>query len=448
MAAAERAVLCGLVAGASPRLGNAAVAMYADRGLLAAARHHALISTAPRDTVTWNTLISAYARHRRPADALACLAHMRSDGLAPDHVTLACLLKACTAAAATAPDVTATALANGEEILEAGRAIAAAIPIPPGESGGPRTGRDAAGERRLLAASVHMYATCGAMAPAEELLRRRRHLHARPHHPDDTAAWNALIAGYTRHGQPRDALACFFEGLLALRRSASAVTYVCVAAACGRAGALARGHHVHADATRRGLLDSVDAVVLGGALVDMYARCGALATARLVLRRLPARTVVAWSALVSAYARHGLSHRALECAHEMRLLDGLAPNAVTFLGLLRAASFSLPFLLPPDAAPSLSVPSTTAIIRMMMAMMLEHRIVPNIHHVACLVSAYGSVGHLERAMWIAAATPHHRLGDRGGDAQSVWLALLGACQKWGNAHLGRHAFCKAVQSKD
>ena len=43
----------------------------------------------------------------------------------------------------------------------------------------------------------------------------------------------------------------------------------------------------------------LDRVVIGSALVDMYAKCGALVKAQKVLEELPVHDVVAWSALIA-----------------------------------------------------------------------------------------------------------------------------------------------------
>ena len=63
-----------------------------------------------------------------------------------------------------------------------------------------------------------------------------------------------------------------------------------------------KGKQIHEEIARQGLLQNI---VLGGALVDMYAKCGAISKARQMLDGLPLRNVVSWNALIAGYAQEG-----------------------------------------------------------------------------------------------------------------------------------------------
>ena len=65
----------------------------------------------------------------------------------------------------------------------------------------------------------------------------------------------------------------------------NAVTYASLLKACGSIRAADRGKQIHDEVVRQGLLQNN--FVLGIALVDMYAKCGALAKAQRVLDELP-----------------------------------------------------------------------------------------------------------------------------------------------------------------
>ena len=65
-------------------------------------------------------------------------------------------------------------------------------------------------------------------------------------------------------------------------------------------GAAKKRKQIHDETARQGLLQND--IVLCGALVDMYAKCGAISKARKVLDGLPSRNVVSWTA---RYAREG-----------------------------------------------------------------------------------------------------------------------------------------------
>ena len=56
----------------------------------------------------------------------------------------------------------------------------------------------------------------------------------------------------------------------------------------------------------------------------------------------------------------------------------------------------------------------------------------------CMVVIYGCAGHFDKALSVIKTMPPS-------NDPSVWLALLGACKKWGNVMVGKRAFDQAVQ---
>lgn len=75
--------------------------------------------------------------------------------------------------------------------------------------------------------------------------------------------------------------------------------------------------------------------VVGTALVDMYAKCGALGKAQKVFDKLPTRNLVTWNALIAGYAQHMLGDEAWSCFEQMRD-EGLSPDAITFISIVKA----------------------------------------------------------------------------------------------------------------
>ena len=56
----------------------------------------------------------------------------------------------------------------------------------------------------------------------------------------------------------------------------------------------------------------------------------------------------------------------------------------------------------------------------------------------CMVVIYGCAGHFDKALSVIKTMPPS-------NDPSVWLALLGACKKWGNIKLGRLVFEEVIQ---
>ncbi|MCO5581567.1 hypothetical protein L7F22_035455 [Adiantum nelumboides] len=169
-----------------------------------------------------------------------------------------------------------------------------------------------------------MYAKCGALPQAQSVLEK---LSFR-----DVVSWNALIGGYAEKGQGQRALECL-KYMEQEHIPPDAVTYLSILKACAMIGAVEKGKEVHDEISRKGMLDHK--IVLGGALVDMYAKCGALLQAQRVLEKLPSRDVALWNALITGYAQKGQGHEALQCYNHMQR-EGISPTPVTYVCVLKA----------------------------------------------------------------------------------------------------------------
>lgn len=189
---------------------------------------------------------------------------------------------------------------------------------------------DSIAGRRLLqhnvfiaSALVDMYVKCGSFAKAQEVFCE---IPIR-----DVVLWTTLIAGCVEHGRSEEALYCVKkmqqDGI-----SPNAFTLVCSAKACGSLKASDRGGEIHTGIAVKGLERDI---VIGNALIDMYAKCGLLETAKAVLYKLPVRDVVSWTALIDGYAECGCGEQALYCS-ELMQCDSVSPNAHTFASSVKA----------------------------------------------------------------------------------------------------------------
>ena len=278
-------------------VGTALVDMYAKCGMLAKAQQ-VLEALPARNAVTWNTLIAGYAQHNQGKEALDSFDSMQREGFFPNDVTFTCILKACGSIGA----------------IDKGKQIHDEI-----------ASKGLLEKNVLLSTSlVDMYAKCGVLAKAHEVLE------ALPFR--DTVCWSALISGYAQDGHGDQALNYFGhmqrEGLIP-----NDVTYICILKACGSIGAIANGKKLHAEILQKSMVEN--SVMLGNGLVDMYAKCGLLDNAQNVLEELPVRNVISWSALIAGYAQAGQGNEAIDCFDRMRW-EGISPNEVTFVCILKA----------------------------------------------------------------------------------------------------------------
>ncbi|KAI5066554.1 hypothetical protein GOP47_0019178 [Adiantum capillus-veneris] len=246
-------------------LGSTLVSMYAKCGALVRAQQ--VIDELPvRDVVSWTALIAGYVQHGHGKEALGCFHQMQSEGLSPNAITYSCILKAC----------------GIMQDAEMGKQIHDEI-VSQGLL-----------ERNVVLgnALVDMYAKCGVLTKAHKVLDE---LSTR-----DVISWTALIAGYVQRGHGKEALGCFHrmrsEGL-----SPNAITYACTLKACGIMQEVDMGKQIHDEIVSEGLLEKN--VVLGNALVDMYAKCGVFTKAHKVLDELPTQNVISWTTLIAGYVR-------------------------------------------------------------------------------------------------------------------------------------------------
>ncbi|KAI5081261.1 hypothetical protein GOP47_0004444 [Adiantum capillus-veneris] len=318
-------------------------------------------------------------------EALDCFDHMQGDGIRPNAVTYISVLKAY----ATLRD------------LEKGKKI-----------------HDKVAKQGLLqdhielgTALLDMYAKCGDLPKAQSVLDS---LPSR-----DVISWNALIAGYAQEGQGEQALICFdrmqHEGIFP-----DTTTYACILKACASIGAADKGKEIHDAIEKQGLLQSD--IMVGNAVVDMYAKCGALSKAQEVLEKLPSRDVVTWNALITGFAQEGQGEQAVCCFEHMER-EGIFPDAVTFLCMLNVCSHL-----------GLVEEGYSTFLKMG----TKYGVNPNPECFTCIVDLFGRAGHLEKAVQLIHEMPTF-------DCSANWIALLGACRKWGDVEVGRLAFEQAAR---
>lgn len=275
-------------------IGSTLVDMYAKCGWLEDAQV-VFDKLSVHDMVLWTALLAGYANHGHHEEALNCLQQMQH-GVALTSVVFICVLKTC----GTIGD------------MEKGLEIHA------------ETVRKGLEKELLISSSlVTMYAKCGWFAEAQQILDK---LPVR-----DVVLWTALLAGYLDHGWCEEALQCF-EKMQQDGISPNAVALFGILKACGCLRATQEGQGMHAEILKKGLEGEV---LIGNILVDMYIKSGWIGTAQAVFDRLTARDVISWTALVAGYAERGHVEEALHW-YERLNLDGISPNAITFLHTLKS----------------------------------------------------------------------------------------------------------------
>ncbi|KAJ7295918.1 hypothetical protein O6H91_Y155500 [Diphasiastrum complanatum] len=278
-------------------LGSTLVDMYAKCGSVSEARE--VFNKMPEHNVfSWTAIISAYADHGQGEEAIKLFWKMQHTGIAPDRVAFVVVLKACARTAA----------------LEQGKQLHSHI-IKSGI------------EVNVIVASalVDMYAKCRHIERARQVFNNM--------HEKNVVSWNSMIAGYAQQGLGTEALA-LYEQMKLEAVQPNSVTYVVLLKACASIAALEKGKELHWHIIKSGLESGV---VVGSALVDMYAKCGHIERARQLFNNMHDRNVVSWNVMIAGYAEQGLGKEALTLYEQMKL-EGVQPDSVTYLVLLKACS--------------------------------------------------------------------------------------------------------------
>lgn len=141
---------------------------------------------------------------------------------------------------------------------------------------------------------MHLYASSMLLPDARKVFDEMAHR--------DVVSWTTLVDGYARGGLPDEAWRVFCRMVVAGGVCPNEVTLVAAASAAGQMGLLALGRMVHQCAMESGVRMSVN---LENALIDMFGKCGCVASAKEVFDGMPVKDVYSWTSMVSAYAKSG-----------------------------------------------------------------------------------------------------------------------------------------------
>eukprot|EP01018_Ginkgo_biloba_P008462 Gb_26311 [translate_table: standard] len=337
-----------------------------------------------RNVVSWNAMIAAYARHGCCEQALTLFYDMHQNGVQADEFTYASVLPACAKLAA---------LEQGKEVHE--DVI--------------RTGF--LSDIFVANALLDMYAKCGNTKDAFHVFDKMSER--------DVVSWSAMISGYADNGYFDEALKLFRQ-MQVTGMEPNSVTFACVLSTCANLAALHEGKEVHGDVIRSGFQYDI---VVGNALVDMYAKCGSIEYARNVFDKMRRRVVVSWNAMIGGYAMHGCGKQALQLFEQMKY-RGIKPDHVTFIGVLSACCHAG---LLDDGW------------HYFHCMSRDYDITPSLAHYGCMVDLLGRTGCLEDAEDFINKMPIK-------PGVAVWRSLLGACRIHANIELGERVAGRLFES--
>ncbi|GFP86623.1 pentatricopeptide repeat-containing protein at1g20230 [Phtheirospermum japonicum] len=415
--------------------------------------HKLFDKMAERDVVSWSALAAGYARKGDVANAKKVFCEVKNLGFKPNTVSWNGMIAGFNQSGCFLDAVLMFQQMHLHGFKPDGTSISSVLPAI-GDLGYLNAGTQVHGhvikigfavDKCIVSALIDMYGKCGCAAEMSRVFEDTGR--------GDVGACNAVIAGLARHGLVDEALKVFeelrsqgtelnvvswtsviaccsqhgkdiealnlFREMQAAGVKPNAVTIPCLLPACGNIAALMHGKGAHCFSLRRGISGNV---YVGSALIDMYANCGKIQSARSCFDRMPARNLVCWNAMLGAYAMHGKANEAVEIFHSMQRY-GQKPDFVSFTSLLSACSQS---------------GLTEEGHHYFESMLNDYGIKARVEHYSCIVSLLGRAGKLEEAYSMIEKMPMEP------DA-CVWGSLLSSCRLHHNMSLGEIAAGKLFE---
>ncbi|KAG0455246.1 hypothetical protein HPP92_024222 [Vanilla planifolia] len=331
-------------------------------------------STVSPNSFMYNTLIRALASSPNPSHALLLYPQMLCSGPPPGRHTFPFLLKAT---------------ANASDLSAARQIHTHAV----------RHGLDS--DPYVVNGLIRSYGTCGFLIEARQLFDET---------PErNTIVWTTMVSGYVQNFCAGEAVTLFCE-MMGSGIEPCEATLASVLSACARLGGLQLGQKVHELIGEKGIEVGV---ILGTALVDMYAKNGKMSIARKLFEGMPQRNTVTWNAMICGSAHYGHTSYALELFREMVDVKEIHPNDITFVGVLSACC---------------NAGNVDFAQRIFSCMEEKYGVEPKVEHYGCMVDLLGRCGRLEEAEQLVKGMKWK--------ADVVVLgALLTACRKSGNVEI-------------
>ncbi|KAL0739263.1 hypothetical protein Bca4012_015473 [Brassica carinata] len=317
-----------------------------------------------KNEVSWTAMISGCVANRNYEMGIRLFLAMQRENLRPNRVTVMSVLPAC------------VELGCGLRLVKEIHGFSF------------RNGFDS--DDRLRASLVTMYCRCGNVRLARLLFEESK--------VRDVVMWSSMIGGYADGGDCSEAMNLFSQ-MREEGTEPNSVTLLAVVSACTRSASLSFASTIHSYILKCGFMSNI---LLGNALIDMYAKCGSILAAGKVFYQLREKDIVSWSSMINAYGLHGHGSEALEIFQGM-VKSGEKPDAMAFLAVLSACNHAG------------LVEEAQTIFRE------ANRMTLTLEHYACYINLLGRSGKIDDAVEAVKNMPMK-------PSARIWSSLLSACE--------------------
>ncbi|KAJ6735921.1 hypothetical protein OIU85_018155 [Salix viminalis] len=172
---------------------------------------------------------------------------------------------------------------------------------------------------------VSMYAKCGKMEAAKKVFNTVDE--------QNVVLWNAMLGGYVQNGHAYEVIELFFN-MKSCGFYPDDFTYSSILSACACLKYLDLGRQLHSFIIKNKFASNL---FVGNALVDMYAKSGALEDARQQFELIRNRDNVSWNVIIVGYVQEEDEVEAFHLFQRMNLL-GILPDEVSLASILSACA--------------------------------------------------------------------------------------------------------------
>ncbi|CAI0401724.1 unnamed protein product [Linum tenue] len=215
----------------------------------------------------------------------------------------------------------------------------------------------------------------------------------------DDIAWTAVISGFVDMEMCEEAFTWFIE-MLRDSVHASSLTLSIMLSASACLATLRAGTQIHGLLVKKGMEYELS---VQNSLVSMYSKCGNVAEAYTIFKKINAPNIVSINSMITGFAQNGLGEEAVKLFAKIQA-ENFKPNEITFLAVLSACVHE-----------GLVEQGCEYFNSMKSLYGLE----PGPDHYACMVDLLGRAGLLDEATDLIQSSsiePH----------SGVWGALLGS----------------------
>ncbi|XVF57700.1 hypothetical protein PTKIN_Ptkin07bG0003000 [Pterospermum kingtungense] len=335
-----------------------------------------------RDSVSFNALITGFAKDGLNEDAISLFLDMQKLGFKPSDFTFAGVLSAA---------IRLNDLAFGQEIH--------GFLVKTGFVWNVFVGN----------ALLDFYSKHDCLVEARKFFDEMPDL--------DGISYNVIITCYAWFGQHEEAIRLFRE-LQFTQFSRRQFPYATMLSIAANAINLQMGQQIHSLA----IVTTADSELLvGNSLVDMYAKCGRFEEAEKIFRSLAKRSTVPWTALISGYVQKGFHEEGLNLFNEMHKA-GVRADQATFASILRASANL----------------ASLSLGKQLHSFVIRSGFMSNVFSGSALLDMYAKCGSIKDAIRLFQDMPERNIVS--------WNALISAHAQNGDGEATLDSFEKMVQS--